>query len=100
MASGNGADDLYLKVKGNKVLADTFNRLLPSPRTQLQLLIKRRLAKKILTSLASSTWGKGKETLMATYKAADRPVLNYTAKVCTKLQLVRVSYSGLQRDAF
>ncbi|KAH7714343.1 Protein H25P06.5 [Aphelenchoides avenae] len=47
----------------------------------------------ILRALAGTSWGQQKETLLTTYKAVGRPILNYAAPVWTPL----LSDTGFKR---
>ncbi|XP_049310854.1 uncharacterized protein LOC125778237 [Bactrocera dorsalis] len=68
-------------VNNPKILGVTFDSLCSfSPHTP-PIIAKVQSRNKILKSLAGSTWGKDKETLLATYKTIDRPVLNYAAPI-------------------
>ncbi|XP_039952139.1 uncharacterized protein LOC120769284 [Bactrocera tryoni] len=68
-------------VKNPKSLGVTFDSLCSfSPHTTV-IIAKVQSRNKILKSLSGSTWGKDKETLMATYKAIGRPVLDYAAPI-------------------
>ncbi|XP_049316536.1 uncharacterized protein LOC125779305 [Bactrocera dorsalis] len=68
-------------VNNPKILGVTLDSLCSfSPHTTA-IIAKVQSRNKILKSLAGSTWGKDKETLLATYKAIGRPVLNYAAPI-------------------
>lgn len=49
----------------------------------------------VLKSLAGSTWGKDKETIVTTYKAIGRSIINYAAPIWTP-QLSQTSWNKLQ----
>ena len=50
--------------------------------------IKEQQRKNVLKSLAGSTWGCYKETLLTTYKAIGRSVLSYSCPVWTTLPMI------------
>ena len=52
--------------------------------------------KNVLKALARTTWGFDKETLLTTYKAIDRSILNYCCLVWTS-SLIDTNWSRLQR---
>ncbi|XP_036332737.1 uncharacterized protein LOC118744114, partial [Rhagoletis pomonella] len=68
-------------VDNPKILGVTFDSLLSFSAHTTAVVNKVQSRNKVLKSLAGSTWGKDKETLLATYKAIGRPVLNYAAPV-------------------
>ncbi|XP_049316938.1 uncharacterized protein LOC125779709 [Bactrocera dorsalis] len=68
-------------VNNPKILGVTLDSLCSfSPHTTA-IIAKVQSRNKILKSLTGSTWGKDKETLLATYKAIGRLVLNYAAPI-------------------
>ncbi|XP_039951440.1 uncharacterized protein LOC120768733, partial [Bactrocera tryoni] len=77
-------------VNNPKILGVKFDSLCSfTPHTTaITAKVQRRI--KILKSLAGSTLGKDKETLLASYKAIGRTVLNYATPVCSP------GYSGTQ----
>ncbi|XP_039947719.1 uncharacterized protein LOC120766355, partial [Bactrocera tryoni] len=60
-----------------KILGVTFNSLCSCTPHTNAIIANIQSRNKIVKSLAGSTWGRDKETLLATYKAVGRPVLNY-----------------------
>ena len=60
------------------------------PQTRIQKHIeitttKARKTIQILKSLTSTTWGKHKETILATYKAIIKPILDYVSTIWSQL---------------
>ncbi|XP_054088079.1 uncharacterized protein LOC128922244 [Zeugodacus cucurbitae] len=75
-------DGLQIPTVNNpKILGVTFDSLHSFTPHTTAIVTKVQSRNKILKSLAGSTWGKDKETLLATYKAIGRPVVNYAAPV-------------------
>ncbi|XP_037819861.1 uncharacterized protein LOC119609216 [Lucilia sericata] len=66
-----------------KILGVTFDSLLMSSAHTTAICNKMRSRNKVLKSLAGSTWGMDKETLLTTYQTIGRSVVNYAAPVWT-----------------
>ena len=64
-----------------KVLGVTFDSLFKSSAHTTAICDKIRSRNKVLKSLAGSTWGADKETLLTSYNAIGRSVVNYAAPV-------------------
>ena len=68
-------------VNNPKILGVTLDSLCSFPPHTTSITAKVQSRNKILKSLAGSSWGKDKQTLLATYKTIGRPVLNYAALI-------------------
>ncbi|XP_049308657.1 uncharacterized protein LOC125777615 [Bactrocera dorsalis] len=68
-------------VNNPKILGVTFDSLCSFTPHTTAIIAKVQSRNKILKSLAGSTWGKDKETLLAIYKVIGRSVLNYAAPI-------------------
>ncbi|XP_046803859.1 uncharacterized protein LOC124419270 [Lucilia cuprina] len=66
-----------------KILGVTFDSLLMSSAHTTAICNKMRSRNKVINSLAGSTWGMDKETLLTTYQTIGRSVVNYAAPVWT-----------------
>ncbi|XP_017471492.1 PREDICTED: uncharacterized protein LOC108362858 [Rhagoletis zephyria] len=83
--------ELDVYVNGNKIptvnhpkiLGVTFDSLFSFSAHASATCEKMRARNKVLKSLAGSTWGALKETLLTAYKAIGRSVANYAAPVWT-----------------
>ena len=66
-------------VKHPKVLGVTFDNLFMFAKHTEGVAARVKGRNRILKALSGSTWGKDKETILATYKAIGRPLMDYAA---------------------
>ncbi|XP_049309889.1 uncharacterized protein LOC125777864 [Bactrocera dorsalis] len=86
--------DKIPSINNPKILGVTFDsQCFFTPHTTA-IIAKVQSRNKILKSLAGSTWVNDKETLLGTYKAIGRPVLNYAipirSPVCSGTQVKKL----------
>jgi uncharacterized protein (UPF0147 family) len=74
-------DHIIPTVTHPKILGVTFDPLLTFNSHAAQINIKIKSRNNIFKKLAGSSWGKEKETLLTSYKAICRPILNYAAPI-------------------
>ena len=82
-------------VKKPKFLGITFDNLLSFNQHASDIKTKVQGKNNVLKALAGSDWGKEKETIVNTYKAIGRPLLNYCSNIWTP-SLSSTSWQGLQ----
>jgi hypothetical protein len=82
-------------VKKPKFLGVTFDNLLSFKQHASDIKTKVQTKTNVLKALAGSDWGKEKETIVNTYKAIGRPLLNYCCNIWTPA-LSNTSWKGLQ----
>ena len=68
-----------------KILGVTFDNMLTFCAYGKSMQNKMQARTNILKSLAGSSWGKDKETLIITYKAIGRSIANYAAPIWSNL---------------
>ena len=67
-----------------QVLALTLDRKLTYS-THIHILVQAHVPLQVIKALTATGWGKQNETLMATYKAAMRPALEYASFIWSPL---------------
>ncbi len=82
-------------VKKPKFLGITFDNLLSFKQHATDLKTKVQVKNNVLKALAGSDWGMEKETIVNTYKAIGRPLLNYCCNIWTP-SLSETSWKNLQ----
>ena len=70
-------------VRYPKILGVTFDNLFKFSKHATEVNQKLSARNRILRALASSSWGKDKETITTTYKAIGRSILNYAVPIWT-----------------
>ena len=86
-----------------KILEVTFDKLLTFTKHVEDITARVKSLNKILKAITGSTWGEDKQTLLDTYKAIGRPLIDYAAPVWapsisdTKMRLQTVP-SATYRD--
>lgn len=81
--------------KSPKLLGVKFDPMLTFNLHADSVISKLKTRNNMMKTLAGSNWGKEKETMITTYKAISRPILNYAAPVWTP-QLANTHWSKLQ----
>jgi len=74
-------NSLIPTVKYPKILGVTLDNLFRFAKHATETCAKLSTRNKVLRALTSTTWGKGKETIVATYKAIGRSIINYAAPI-------------------
>jgi len=82
-------------VKYPKILGVTLDSLFTYAKHANELCAKLGTRNRVLHALSGTTWGKEKETLVATYKAVGRSVINYAAPIWTT-QLSDTQWNKIQ----
>lgn len=78
-----------------KILGITFDQLLMYNKHAYTIKTRLKTRNNVMKRIAGSTWGKQKETLITTYKAISRPLINYGAPIWTP-QLSDTHWQSLQ----
>ena len=78
--------NLIPTVRYPRILGVTFDNLLHFAAHATDINAKVRRRNKVLKALAGKTWRMGKETIITTYNAIGRSLLNYGAAICEKAQ--------------
>ena len=76
---------VILTVKNPKILGLTFDPKLTYNSHIRKTSDKARNTLKLLKALTSTKWGKQKETIVATYKAITRPILEYVSTILSPI---------------
>ena len=74
-------DNIISTVRYPRILGVTFDNLLHFAAHATVINAKMRRRNKVLKALAGTTWGMDKETIITTYKAIGRSLLNYAAPI-------------------
>ena len=68
-------------INNPKILCVTFDSMFTYNKHAKDVKCKVQRKNNILKSIAGSSWGKDKETILTTYKAISRPHINYAAPI-------------------
>ncbi|KAL1445963.1 hypothetical protein WDU94_005493 [Cyamophila willieti] len=82
-------------IKNPKILGVTFDPMLTFNKHAETTTNKLRSRNNMLKTLAGSSWGKDKETMITAFKSIVRPILNYAAPIWTP-QLSKTNWTKLQ----
>ena len=86
---------LLPNVSNPKLLGITFDQMLTFNAHANAIRTKMKTRNNALKAIAGSDWGKDKETIITTYKAIGRPILNYAAPIWSP-QISQTHWTNLQ----
>uniref|UniRef100_A0A1I8PSL5 Reverse transcriptase domain-containing protein n=1 Tax=Stomoxys calcitrans TaxID=35570 RepID=A0A1I8PSL5_STOCA len=87
--------EMISTIKCPKILGVTFDSSYAFSPHSTEICDRVKSRKKILKSLASSTWGADKEALLTTYKAIGRSVVSYAVPLWSR-QLCDTQWNNIQ----
>ena len=101
----NAEDNIILTIRYQRILGITFDNLLHFAAHATDINANMRRRNKVLKELAGTAWGMDKETIVTTYKAIERSLLNYVAPIWisfltdTQWRAVQTSQNNALRKA-